>query len=175
MAKGSRIGSYQLKRGPASRVPSSPSRRLDRLNGNVALRTSLEQRLDGAPVGTVLHQDEVVRQQHAVVVEAFQAAAVHLRDAQTVPGDPDVAHEAFVPRTHQRLECAARPVGDLPLVLLDQVVQLNRVHAVDAEPDEGTLETCPSLVASPLGCLRRHEETIPVPANHDAMRSSESP
>ena len=122
-----------------------------------------------------MQQEEVVRQQHAVVVEALQAAQVHLGDAQTMPGDADMAHEAFLPGTHQRLERAARPVGDLPLVLLDEVVQLDQVDAVDAEPDEGALETCPGLVALRSEVFVATKKPSRCRANQGAIRSSESP
>lgn len=65
-------------------------------------------------------------------------------------GDADVAGQAFVPGLRQRRNGAAGAVRDLPLVGLDQVVQLDQVDVVDAEPFEGPFELDPGAVSGAL-------------------------
>ena len=52
---------------------------------------------------------------------------MHAGDAHAVAGDADEADEALVAGLGQRLDRAAGAVGDLPLVGLDEVVQLDQV------------------------------------------------
>ena len=50
------------------------------------------------------------------------------------PVTPTCAHESFVARREQRLERAAGRHGRLPLVGLDEVVQLDQVDVIDIHP-----------------------------------------
>src|SRR5207249_11985327 len=105
-------------------------------------------------------QDEVVRQQHRVVVETLETASVHARDAEAVAGDADEPRQPLVPRANERLQRAAGAVGDLPLVLLDEVVQLDEVDMVDAEPLERQLEAGARAGAGALAGLGGEEELV---------------
>ncbi len=55
---------------------------------------------------------------------------------------------------------AARAVRRLPLVLLDEVVQLDQVDVVDAHPLERPLEARPGVVRSAIAGLRRQEDLV---------------
>ena len=68
-------------------------------------------------------------------------------DAQAVPGDADVPREPLVAGLHERLDGAAGTVGDVPLVGLDEVVQLDEVDVVDAHP--GSERSSSARAASP--------------------------
>ena len=85
---------------------------------------------------------------------------MHASDAQAVPGDADEARQAFVARPRQRLDGAAGPEGHVPLVGLDQVVELDQVDVVDAQPLERPLELGPRRVAAALAGLGGEEELV---------------
>jgi hypothetical protein len=87
---------------------------------------------------------------------------VHARNAQAVAGDADVMGESLVAGRHERLDGAAGTVGGLPLVLLHEVVQLDEVDMVDAEPLERALEAGAGAVPGTLTGLCRQEELAPV-------------
>ena len=92
-------------------------------------------------------------------------AQVHRGDPQAMTGHADMAHKAFLPRAHERLQRAARSVGDRPFVLLDEIVQLDQVDAIDAEPSQRALEACSGIVGRALCGLRRQKETVTVPSH----------
>ena len=65
---------------------------------------------------------------------------MHLRDAETVAGDADVTHESFVTGGE---ECGDRPAVTercLPVVLLDEAVELDQINGVDPHAFERALE-----------------------------------
>ena len=65
---------------------------------------------------------------------------MHAGDAGAVAGHADEADQALVPCLGQRLDGAAGAVRDLPLVGLDQVVELDQVDVVDLEALQRALE-----------------------------------
>src|SRR4051794_6435716 len=87
---------------------------------------------------------------------------MHLRHRQPVPGDAEEPDEAFVARFDRSFERTAVAQRDLPLVRVDEVVQLEEVDFLDAE----TLERATELVARrrvlTLARLRRKEEVVAV-------------
>ena len=87
---------------------------------------------------------------------------MHPGDPEAVTGDADVAGQALVPGREQRLERAARTDGDLPLVGLDEVVELDQVDVVDAHPLERPLEFGPRPVTRALARLGREEDLVAV-------------
>ena len=87
---------------------------------------------------------------------------MHPGDAVAVAGHADVAHEPLVAGRGQRLHRAAGREGDLPLVGLDEVVQLDEVDVVDLQSLERALELGAGGVAAPLAGLRGQEEARPV-------------
>ena len=159
MAAASGSGSVPAVAGPGVVVvPAPPGHRLDRLHGHLRLGAHREQRVDVGPVGVVLQADEAVRQQDRVEREALEAAQVHAGDARAVAGDADEAHQALVAGLRQRLDGAAGAVGRLPLVVLDEVVELDEVDGVDLQPLERSLQFGPGGVARALAGLGGEEE-----------------
>src|SRR6266702_5831178 len=69
--------------------PGFVSNGLDGLHSDIALLASREQRLEVFGVVGVLHREVVVRKQHRIKVEAFEAAPVHSGNLQTMTGDAD--------------------------------------------------------------------------------------
>ena len=58
------------------------------------------------------------------------------RDRDAVARHPDEADQALILRTDDSLEDAAGSEGCLPLRLVDEVMQLNQVNVIGAEPFE---------------------------------------
>ena len=77
---------------------------------------------------------------------------MHPGDAHAVAGDTDEAGEALVARPQQGLSGTVGAMSRLPLVVLHQVVELDEVDVVDAQPFEGALEAGPGgvTVRSPV-------------------------
>ena len=98
-------------------------------------------------------------------------------DAGAVAGDADEAHEALVAGLGQRLDGAAGAVGHLPLVGLDEVVQLDQVDGVDLQALERALQLAPGpgrrVALAGLG--GEEERRSRCSAIHGPRRSSESP
>ena len=87
---------------------------------------------------------------------------MHAGDTQAVTGDADVSNQSLVTRSDQGLYRAARSERRAPLVLFDQIVQLNQVDLIDAEAGETPLETGPGVGTGPITRLGRHEEPVRV-------------
>ena len=82
---------------------------------------------------------------------------MHLGDAQPVAGDADEPHEPLVACRGERLDRTARTERDLPLVGLDEVVQLDQVDLVDAHPLERSFQLGPRRRRPPFAGLRGEE------------------
>ncbi len=87
---------------------------------------------------------------------------MHTRNPQSVPGHADEPDEPLVPGTGQGLDRATRSVGGLPLVWLDEIVQLDEVDGVDAEAGQREFEAGARPVARAIFGLGCEEEPIPV-------------
>ena len=85
-----------------------------------------------------------------------------MRDSHPVARDADEADEPLVPRSHQRLDCAIRAMSDIPLVFLDEVVELDEVDVLDVHALQRAFELGASAVAATLTGLRGEEDTVPV-------------
>lgn len=59
---------------------------------------------------------------------------MHPGDAQTVAGHADEAHQTLVSGCHHGLDDSTGSVSDFELVVFDQVVQLDEVDVVYAQP-----------------------------------------
>ena len=158
MSACSRSGSYQV-----AAVCSRPSqRRRARLlivcSATFRSAQTRGQRLERLGVPRVLHLHVVVGGEDGVEGEALQAAPVHLRHRQPVAGDADEPHQALLPRLDGRLQGAVRAQRGVPLDDVDQVVQLDRVDPVDAEPVQRAADLLARAAVAPLPRLRREEE-----------------
>jgi hypothetical protein len=67
---------------------------------------------------------------------ALETAVVHIGDPHAVTRDADEASEPFVASAQQGLDRTAGSEGDVPLVGLDEVVELDEIDVVGAEPAE---------------------------------------
>lgn len=94
---------------------------------------SLE-RLEVGPVSRVLHHRVAVGQQNGVEVELLQRAPVLRRHRPAVAGDANRAHQPLVAGSDGRLQRPAGAERGLPLRRVNQVVQLDEIDVVDAEP-----------------------------------------
>ena len=144
--------------GRGAAVPASRREALDRLQRDVALLADLGERLERLRVARVLHLGIVVRAEHRVEREALEAAPVHLGDREPVAGHADEAHEPFLARLDRGLEGAVGAERRLPLDHVHEVVQLDRVDVVDAEPVERAADLLARAAVGPLAGLGRHEE-----------------
>ena len=158
MASTSVSGSYQLWCGVESSDHATAGDRLDGLRRDLALSAHRSQRLDVGPVLRDLHQREVEREQHGVEVEAFETAQVHVRDAQAVAGDADEPHETLVACRGERLDGATGSERDLPLVGLDEVVELDHVDVGDVHALERSFQLSPRLRTRPFPRLGGEED-----------------
>src|ERR1700736_5740922 len=84
--------------------PGFVSNGLDGLHSDIALLAGREQRLEVFGVVGVLHRDVVVRKQHRIKVEAFDAAPVWSGNLQTMTGDADGPYQALFPGLNSRID-----------------------------------------------------------------------
>ena len=87
---------------------------------------------------------------------------MHAGDARAVAGDPDVPHEALVTGGGHRLHHTTRPVGDLPLLRLHEVVELDQVDRVHLEALQRPLQLSARGVLPTLPRLGGQEEAMTV-------------
>ena len=163
-AQGGAVGQGLVPRvgGAASLGPAPAGHRLDRLDGDVPLGALGQQRLDVAAVA---------RRPAAAWFYGNRTESKSKRSRlrrcipamrSSVPGDADEAHEPLVAGPDEGLQRAAGPDRHLPLVGLDQVVQLDQVDPVDPEALERPLEAGPSVVAVAVAGLGGEEEGVAV-------------
>ena len=88
---------------------------------------------------------------------------MHRRNRQTVAGHADETDKPLLPRLDGRLERAAFPKRELPLDRVHQIVKLEQIDPVDAEPVERAMDLGLRRRVLPLPGLRRDEETARVP------------
>ncbi len=77
-------------------------------------------------------------------------------------GHADVRHEPLVASREHRFERSARTDRDLPLVGLDEVVQLDQIDTVDTHPLQRPLQLRSSRGTRPLPRLGREEHLVAV-------------
>ena len=87
---------------------------------------------------------------------------MHLGDPQPMAGDADEAHEPLVACRGEGGDRTARTERDVPLVGLDEVVQLDQVDLVDVHPGERPLELGTGVGALAFAGLRGEEHLTPV-------------
>ena len=61
---------------------------------------------------------------------------MHRRDARAVTRDAEEAHEPCVARFDRRAQRAVAAHRDLPLVFVHEIVELQQIDAIDAQPFE---------------------------------------
>ena len=83
---------------------------------------------------------------------------MHRRHRQAVARDTDEPDKALVSRLDGRLERPVFAQRKLPLDHVDEVVELDQVDVVDAQPVEPAPYLLPRFSALPLAGLCRHEE-----------------
>ena len=142
--------------------PAATGDGLDRLHGGAPLPARRPQGLDVGAVTGIPQQDGAVGQEHGVERERLEAALVHAGDAQPVPGDPDVAHEVLVPRRRHGLDHTTGGEGRLPLVVLHQVVDLDELDVIGAQPGERPLQLGAGGRARALTGLGGEEDAVAV-------------
>src|SRR2546430_5960980 len=86
------------------------------------------------------------------------------RSGHAVTGDADEAHEAGVARLGRGTQRAVSRERGLPLVLRDEVVELDEIDVVDAESLQRSTDLVLCLGVRALAGLRREEEVIAVVA-----------
>ena len=87
---------------------------------------------------------------------------MHPRHRQAVAGDPDEADETFVTCLDGRFERTAFAQRSFPLDHVDEVVELEQVDVIDAEPVERAANLLARACAVSLPGLRRDEEPVAV-------------
>ena len=92
-----------------------------------------------------------------------------------MPGDADGADEPLLARFDRGLQRTVLAQGELPLDDVDQVVQLQQVDVVDAQPVERAMELLLRALVVTRVRLGRDEEGARCRLSHGAIRSSESP
>jgi hypothetical protein len=100
---------------------------------------------------------------------------VHLGHRQAVAGDADEAHKAFLARLDRRLEGAVCAQRGLPIDHVHQIVQLDRVDAVDPEAIERSADLLPRGAVGPLARLLATKNVAGLRRSQVAIRSSASP
>jgi hypothetical protein len=73
-------------------------------------------------------------EQHAVEGKAFETFAVSPRHLESVAGHADEPSEPGIARLDGRAESAVLSHRDVPLFLVDEIVQLNEIDVVDLKP-----------------------------------------
>jgi hypothetical protein len=106
--------------------------------------------------------DEVVRKKHGIEIKALQASQVHPRDAKPVTGNSDETNHSLLSGLDESLDGAPGAMRRVPLVIFNQVVELNQVQPIHAEAMEGALKASPGTWAGALPSLRGEEEVVPV-------------
>ncbi len=135
---------------------------LDRLDGDVALTTQGGECLEVGAVRLVLHHGVAVGQQHRVEIEALQRLPVRRGDRPAVAGDADVAYQALIAGGNGRFQRPARAERGLPLVRVDQVVELDQVNVVNVQPLQRAVDLLPRCGRLALAGFGRQEERPPV-------------
>ena len=87
---------------------------------------------------------------------------MHLWDAETVAGDADMTHESFVTGGEERGDRPVVAERRLPLVLLDEAVELDQIDGVDPHACERALEFGAGIVGGSAPGLRRQEHVVAV-------------
>src|SRR5438552_688953 len=134
--------------------------RLDRLNGDAAFLTQSDERFNVLRVRLALKLREVVGEEDAVEREALEALAVTLRHLETVTGHADEARKSGVACLDGGPQRAVLAHRNIPLALVDEVVQLDQINVVDAQTAERQADLVARLGVRPLSGLGREEEAL---------------
>ncbi len=87
---------------------------------------------------------------------------MHLRDPCPVTGDADELHESLLAGLDERSDRTVWRVCDFPLLRLDEIVQLDEIDVIDAEPLQRQFQLGAGGVASARIGLRGEEELVTV-------------
>ena len=84
------------------------------------------------------------------------------RRVHAVPRDADESNETGVPRLRRRAQRAVLGERRLPLVVGDEVVELDEIEVVDLEALQGPADLVARFGVDALAGLRRDEEVVAV-------------
>ena len=159
-----RSGSYQAKCGRSS-LGRHRRRATDLMVWTATPRSAhtREQRLDVGPVGRVLQPPRSCRAAAPSRTGSARGCAGGM-PAMRVPW-PVTPMKRTRPSSRARASASTAPpgpVGHLPLLGLDQVVQLDQVDRVDPQPLQRPLQLGPGAVAGALAGLGGEEEPVAV-------------
>ena len=114
---------------------------------------------------SVLHWRENEGQQHGIELESLQAAQMDIRCGEAVTGNADETRQSLFAGLDQGLQGATRSKCYIPVTRIDEVVQLDKVHAVDPQPLKGRLKLVLCFAEGPLAGLGGQEKVFSVDAH----------
>src|SRR5579862_3742708 len=85
---------------------------------------------------------------------------MHRGDLRAVTGDADKPHQPLRSRFDQRLERAACSQSRRPFILGDQVVHLDQIDLIDAQPLERSMETVASALIAAVAGFGREKKSL---------------
>jgi hypothetical protein len=149
--------------------PGPAGDRLDDAQRDIPARALRGQGIKVVPVLRVRVEDEVVRREHRVEVEAAQCLQVHGRRLVAVAGDADGADQSGVAGLQGRLERATGTGGPVELGHVAHGVELDQVQAVDPQALQRPADLLRRLGPAPLSRLRGEKDlgaALPLEAGH---------
>src|SRR4030095_2996534 len=87
---------------------------------------------------------------------------MHGGNGPAMSGDPNEAHEALLPRFDRCFQRPAWPHCQVPVVWVEQCVQLNQVNGIDTQAVERPMDLITGVLVESLPGLRSEEEILAV-------------
>ena len=143
-------------------LPASSGDRLDGLYGDTTLLAESQQLLEVGCIVGLAHHRKIVGQQHRVERELLETLDVAAGDAGAMAGDADEAHLTLLSGLEGGLEGSAWTHRGLTPLAVDEVVELDQVNEVDAEPLERLVDSLPSAFVRPLSGFGGEKEAISI-------------
>src|SRR5918999_652861 len=143
-----------------SSFPRCTREALDRLDCNASGGSYLGKHFEVLCIAWVPLLANVVWKQHRVEREALQASSMHRRDRDAVTRHADDRDQALGASLDRRLQSASRTEGVFPFDYIDQVVQLNQIDSIDAEPVKRSANLLLSACVVSFSRLGCEEEMI---------------
>ena len=86
---------------------------------------------------------------------------MHRWDVGAMPCYPDMSNQSFIPGLNQRLQRTAVAHRDIPLIRLRQIMHLNQVNVIDAEPFQRLMQLIPGFIKSAMPGFCGQKEVLP--------------